>query len=40
MKRNELFTDTGTLYYKAPEMFTGHSYNESVDMWALGIIAY
>ena len=35
----EMWTNTGTLYYKAPEMFKG-SYNEVIDMWAVGVIAY
>jgi serine/threonine protein kinase len=34
-----MWTSTGTLHYKAPEMFKG-SYNESIDMWAVGIIAF
>lgn len=41
-KRGELFdmwTNTGTLYYKAPEMFSG-SYREGVDVWAAGILLY
>jgi calcium-dependent protein kinase len=35
-----MWTRTGTLYYKAPEMFDGAGYTESVDMWALGVITY
>lgn len=34
-----MWTNTGTLRYKAPEMFGG-CYNEAVDVWALGIITY
>lgn len=34
-----MVTSTGTLPYKAPEMFGGQ-YNEAVDIWAVGIIAY
>jgi serine/threonine protein kinase len=30
---------TGTLFYKAPEMFLG-SYTNKVDVWAVGILAY
>ena len=35
-----MLTDTGTFYYKAPEMFLGGGYNEMVDNWAVGIILY
>lgn len=35
-----MFTNTGTLYYKAPEMFLGGGYDEKVDMWALGATVY
>ena len=35
-----MFTNTGTLYYKAPEMFLGGGYDEKVDMWALGAPVY
>ena len=35
-----MWTKTGTLHYKAPELFEGGGYDESVDMWAIGIIAY
>lgn len=34
-----MWTDTGSLFYKAPEMFSS-GYNELVDIWALGIVAY
>lgn len=34
-----MWTSTGSLLYKAPEMFKG-SYNEKVDVWSCGIIAY
>jgi serine/threonine protein kinase len=37
--RNEMWTNTGSLHYKAPEMFL-HNYNELIDMWAFGVIAY
>lgn len=36
----EMFTNTGTCYYKAPEMFLGGSYTEKVDSWAVGISLY
>ena len=34
-----MLTRTGTLHYKAPEMFENY-YNESVDIWATGIMAF
>jgi serine/threonine protein kinase len=34
-----MWTNTGTLHYKAPEMFRG-CYNELIDVWAIGVIAY
>ena len=30
----------GTPVYMAPEMLQNHSYNESVDIWASGILLY
>lgn len=30
----------GTLCYQAPEVYSDETYNEKVDIWALGIIAY
>lgn len=36
----DMTTVTGTLQYKAPELFQGGSYDESIDMWAIGIITY
>lgn len=35
-----MYTPTGTLIYKAPEMFYGEGYDEGVDMWALGVVMY
>lgn len=35
----EMWTDTGSLFYKAPEMFHG-SYNEKIDVWSCGVIAF
>jgi calcium-dependent protein kinase len=32
-----MLTVTGTLYYRAPEMFSGGGYDEKVDSWAVGI---
>ena len=34
-----MWTTTGTLFYKAPEMFLG-SYTNKVDVWAVGIVGY
>lgn len=38
-KKLEMWTNTGSLHYKAPEMFKG-SYNEAIDMWAVGVVIY
>jgi serine/threonine protein kinase len=35
-----MLTNTGTLYYKAPEMFGSGFYSQSVDVWAIGVICY
>jgi calcium-dependent protein kinase len=35
-----MWTLTGTLFYRAPEMFLGGGYDERVDLWALGISIY
>lgn len=35
-----MWTPTGTLAYKAPEMFEGAGYAEGVDLWAAGITIY
>lgn len=35
-----MLTITGTLYYRAPEMFTGGGYNEKVDIWSVGCMIY
>lgn len=36
----EMWTVTGTLYYRAPEILTGGGYHESVDIWASGVLLY
>ena len=36
----DMWTITGTLYYRAPEMFEGDGYREPVDVWAAGIFLY
>lgn len=33
-------TPTGDQRYRAPEMITSYSYSESIDVWALGVVAY
>lgn len=35
-----MLTATGTLQYKAPQMFTGGGYTEMVDSWAVGVSLY
>lgn len=35
-----MMTNTGTLYYKAPELFRGGCYDELVDEWAAGVTIY
>ena len=39
-RRRNLWTNTGTLEYKAPETLEGSSYNESVDVWAGGVVLF
>lgn len=38
-RKVDMFTVTGTPSYRAPEMFE-YGYNESVDMWALGVTIF
>ena len=38
--RVDMLTITGTLFYRAPEMFSGGGYNEKVDVWAAGVTLY
>ncbi len=38
--RIEMLTDTGIKFYKAPEMFVNSVYDERIDTWAVGVIAY
>lgn len=35
----DMWTITGTLYYRAPEMFSG-GYREGIDVWAAGVLLY
>lgn len=36
----KMYTYTGTLAFSAPEIFTGFSYDEKVDMWSAGCVLY
>ncbi len=36
----EMWTKTGSLHYQAPECFSSIIYDEKVDIWAVGVIAY
>lgn len=35
----DMWTITGTLYYRAPQMFSG-GYRQGVDVWATGVLLY
>lgn len=35
-----MWTKTGSILYQAPEYFQNAIYNEKVDLWAAGVIAY
>jgi calcium-dependent protein kinase len=35
-----MHTYTGTIAFRAPEMFEKMAYNESVDIWAAGCVLY
>jgi calcium-dependent protein kinase len=39
-KKENMLTDTGTFYYKAPEMFMGGGYTKAIDSWATGICLF
>lgn len=39
-KKFDMLTITGTLFYRAPEMFVGGGYDEKVDIWSVGIMIY
>lgn len=36
----EMWTKTGSFHYQAPEYFCSTVYDEKVDLWAVGVIAY
>jgi len=35
-----MLSNTGTSYYKAPEVVTNVPYSDSVDMWSIGVITF
>lgn len=35
----DLWSNTGSVFYRAPETFNG-SYDERIDIWSVGVIAY
>jgi serine/threonine protein kinase len=35
-----MITQTGNLFYCAPEVVSGGGYNEKVDMWSVGLVLY
>lgn len=35
-----MLTDTGTPAYKAPEIIIGVPYNQSIDMWSVGVVLF
>ena len=35
-----MITVVGTHFYLAPEVYQGGGYDESIDLWALGITIY
>lgn len=39
-KKFDMLTITGTLFYRAPEMFIGGGYDQKVDIWSIGIMIY
>ena len=39
-QRRDMLTVIGTHFYMAPEIFIGGGYDESVDLWSLGVIVF
>lgn len=39
-QRRDMLTITGTLNYRAPEMFMGTGYDERIDLWSVGVTLY
>ena len=39
-QRRDMLTITGTLNYRAPEMFMGTGYDERIDLWSAGVTLY
>lgn len=39
-ENNERKTFCGTIEYVAPEMIMDQGYNESIDVWAIAVLAY
>lgn len=39
-ENHKLWTNIGTMHYKAPEIFTIGIYNKKVDIWSAGILLY
>ena len=39
-KTNFVYTQTGTPYYLAPEVWKGEPYNNKCDIWSLGCVLY
>lgn len=33
-------TITGTLHYKAPELYNSFNYSNKIDIWAIGVCIY
>jgi serine/threonine protein kinase len=38
--KQRMYTDTGTIFYQAPEMHDNNGYGKKVDLWAVGIVVY